>query len=196
MSFDDREIALASVYAAALLTLAKERKEEKDVGEELEQMADALEKLPFFPSFLTSPTVNLKRRRDTLEKMFRGRASQTFVDALLVLNRNGRLGLLHAISEQYKTLYRESQNRVKAIVQSAAPLGEAHLTRLRDELKRRTGKDVEFESKVREDLLGGMILQVGDKKIDASISRKLEKMSEAILDRWSRELLRAAEYVA
>jgi len=196
MSFDDREIALATVYAEALLTLAKERKEEKDVGEELEQIVEALEKYPYFPSFLTSPTVNTKRRHDTLEKMFRGRASNTLADALQVLNRNHRLGLLHAISEQYKTLHRESQNRVKAIVQSATPLSEAHLAQLRDEIKRRTGKDVEFEAKVNPDLLGGMILQVGDKKVDASISRKVQKLSEAISDRWPQEMLRAADYVA
>lgn len=195
-SFDDREFALATVYASSLLTLAQERKEEADVGEELEQLTDALGKFPYLPGFLTSPTVDLKRRSDILEKMFRGRASQTFVDALHVLNRNGRLGLIRAISARYKALHQESLGRLTAIVQSAVPLNPAHLTRLRDEFKRRTGKEVDFDIRVKPELLGGMILQVGDKKVDASLSRKLRKLSDALLERASREVLRAGEYVA
>lgn len=196
MSFDNREIALATVYATALLALAKERSEEKDVGEELEQLSEALDTHPYFPSFLTSPTVDLERRRATLEKMFRGRASQTFVDGLMVLNRNGRLGLIRSISEQYKSLHRESLGRIKAIIRSAAPLNPAHLERLREGFKRRTGKEVEFDAKIIPDLLGGMILQVGDRKVDASLSRKLRKLYEALMERGSREVLRAGEYVA
>lgn len=195
-SFDYREYALASVYAASLLTLAKERKEETDVGEELEQFVDALGKFPYLPSFLTSPTVDLKRRGDTLEKMFRGRASQTFVDALHVLNRNGRLGLIRAINARYKALFQESLGRLNAVVQSAVPLSSAHLTRLQAEFKRRTGKDVDFDIRVKPELLGGMILQVGDKKVDASLSRKLRNLSDALMERASREVLRAGEYVA
>jgi len=194
-SFDTKEVANATVYATALLTLAKERKEEKDVGEELQQLAQELDSHPYLSSFLTSPTVNLKRRQNILEKMFRGRASETFVDGLQILNRNGRLGLIRAISEQYRVLYQESLQRLEAIVQSAAPLTPKHLTRLRDEIKRRTGKDVDFVSKVNEQLIGGMILQIGDKKVDATLSRKLQKLTQALLQRSSREVLRAGEYV-
>lgn len=195
-NFDDQEVALASVYARALLTLAKERKEEKDVGAELAELAKALDTSPLLPSFLTSPTVDLKRRALTLEKMFRGRATETFVDGLLVLNRNHRLGLIRAISAQYHTFLQESLGRLEAFVQSASPLTEQHLSRLRDEIKKRTGKDVDFVAKVDESLLGGMVLQVGDKKVDASVSRKLRKLSGALLERASREVLRAGEYVA
>ena len=195
-SFNDQEFAQASVYAAAFLALARERKEEKDVGEELDQLARALDAYPYLPGFLTSPTVDLKRRRDTLEKMFRGRASQTFVDGLLVLNRNGRLGLIRGISERYRVFLQEAQGRVEAIVRSAAALSPGHLTRLRDEIKRITGRDVEFVAKVDENLLGGLILQIGDKKFDASVSRKLRRLSEAMMERASREMLRTSEYVA
>jgi len=117
------------------------------------------------------------------------------VDVLEKLNRNGRLGLIRAISEQYRVLYQESLQRLEAIVQSAAPLTPKHLTRLRDEIKRRTGKDVDFVSKVNEQLIGGMILQIGDKKVDATLSRKLQKLTQALLQRSSREVLRAGEYV-
>jgi F-type H+-transporting ATPase subunit delta len=169
---------------------------ETDVGEELDQLAKALDTFPYLPGFLTSPTVDLKRRRDTIEKMFRGRASETFVDGLQVLNRNGRLGLIRAISNQYRVFHQEAQGRLEAVVQSASPLSPAHLTRLRDEIKRRTGKDVDFVAKVDANLIGGLILQVGDKKVDASLYRKLRKLSDALMERASREVLRAGEYVA
>jgi len=194
-SFDDKEAALASVYATALLTLAKERKEEKEVGDELHQLSRALDADPRLPAFLTSPTVDLKRRRDSLEKMFRGKASETLVDGLQILNRNARLGLIRAVSESYRVLYQESLQRLEAMVRTAAPLSPKHMTRLRDEIKRRTGKDVDFVVKVDESLIGGMILQVGDKKVDASLSRKLRKLTDVLLQRASREVLRAGEYV-
>ena len=63
--------------------------------------------------------------------MFRGRASQTFVDGLQVLNRNNRLGLLRAISERYREFHREAQGHLKATVETASPLTQAHLSRLR-----------------------------------------------------------------
>ncbi len=194
-NFDDQEVALASVYASALLTLAQQRKEEAGVGEELEQLANELGGHPLLQSFLTSPTVKLARRRDTLEKMFRGRASQTFVDALQVINRNGRMGLIQAINEQYKTFHREALGRLKAVVHTAEPLGAEHEGRLREAIKRRTGKDVEFEKIVDPTLIGGMVLQVGDKKVDASLSRKLQNLSDALMARASREVLRSVDYV-
>jgi F-type H+-transporting ATPase subunit delta len=195
-SFDDQEVALAGVYASSLLSLAQERKEEADVEEELEQLCDALKTMPYLSNFLTSPTVKFNRRRDALEKMFRGRTSQTFLDGLQILNRNDRLGLIRAISERYKTFLRESLGRLKAVVQTAAPLSAEHEGRLREAIKRRTGKDVEFEKTVDPNLIGGMVLQVGDRKVDASLSRKLQNLSDALMERASREVLRSVDYVA
>lgn len=195
-SFDDKEVALAGVYATALLTLARERKEETDVGEELDQVVDALEKTPYFLSFLTSPTVDLKRRSALLEKMFRSRTSKTFADGLQILNRNGRLGLLKAIAEQFKTLHRESLGRVKALIQSAAPLSPEHEKRLRDGIKKRSGKDVEFVIKIDPELIGGMVLQIGDRKVDATAARRLRNLADALQNRAAQEVLRSGEYVS
>lgn len=197
-NFDDQEIALAGVYAAALLNLASERKEAGDVLEELAQVVAALDSKdhPYFDSFLTSPTVDSDRRRDTLEKMFRGRASETFVDGLHILNRKSRLGLLRAIHHEYESLYRTAQGHIEAVVRSAAPLSPEHVERVRERIQKRTGKQVDFVFEVDPSLIGGLVVQVGDRKVDASISRKLEKMAEALQERAAREVLRSSEYVA
>jgi F-type H+-transporting ATPase subunit delta len=195
-SHHEEQGSLARVYALALIHLAKEGGEEVRVAEELGQFASLLDSDPSIGEFLSSPGVDEVRRHDLLEKLLRGKASDVLVDALQVMNRNGRLGLVGAVERSYHELLEELQGRVDVIVRSAAGMTLAQQSRLRELVKRKTGKEADLISEVDPELIGGLVIQIGDRKLDATVARKLQQMSQAFFDRSSRELQRIHEYVA
>src|SRR5215210_2246494 len=101
-SVDDRNLGLGRLYAQALLELADEQGNADELLEELTELARYLESHPDLVELFGSPLVEADTRAATIEKLFRGRASDLLVDALQVINRKGRLGSLRAIAEAYR----------------------------------------------------------------------------------------------
>jgi len=193
--FDDQEIALAKVYATAALALAVEQNLADTLREELADLADYVCKTPDFAGYLSSPTVDENARKAAIEKLFRGKYSDVFLDTLQVLNRNGRLSLLEAVAECFRGVDDVRRNRIEVLVRSAAVLSATARVKLRDLFGKRTGHEVELIETVDESLLGGVVVQIGDKKLDMSVSRQLAVMGEKLLDRASRELHAGRGYV-
>nr|MDP9122938.1 F0F1 ATP synthase subunit delta [Acidobacteriota bacterium] len=103
---DERELGVGRVYARAILDLAESQGAAESLLGELTDLAAYAAGNPEFESFLTSPLIEDGARVDVLEKIFRGRASDLLVDALQVVNRKGRIGLLRAIAQAYRQEYR------------------------------------------------------------------------------------------
>lgn len=193
--FDDHEMALARIYATATLALAVEQDQAETLREELADLADYLSRTPDFAGYLSSPTVDKESRRAAIEKLFRGHYSDVFVDTLQILNRNGRLFLLEAVSECFRHADEERCNRTEVLVRSAAALSETARAKLRELFAKRTGRDVELVESIDESLLGGVVVQLGDEKLDMSVSRQLTVLGKRLLDRASRELHAGRDYV-
>ena len=116
------------------------------------------------------------------------------IDALGVLNRNERLGLLGAVAETYRVAHEDRKGNVEVYITTATPLSDAARSRLRDMFSSKTGKRAELVEAVDESLIGGMVARLGDEKLDASISRKLIVMADKLLDRASREIHGGSKY--
>ncbi|MCH9035669.1 MAG: F0F1 ATP synthase subunit delta, partial [Planctomycetes bacterium] len=108
----DKELALAKVYSKAMLDLAESQGQAEELLDELHALADLLDENDQLDAFLSSPTVDVTARAQTLEKAFRGKASDLLVDSLQVLNRKERLGLLRAVCETYRLAHAELRNIV------------------------------------------------------------------------------------
>ena len=185
---DDRSMAVARVYTDAMLDLAEARGQEDELGDELAALAEVYRRDPQFERFVSSPLVDAEEREASLERMLRGRASDLLVDSLQVMNRKGRLGLLPAVAESYRhTLYRR-RGRVEVQVASAVELSEANREQLRQAIHRRTGRDPVLEVTVDPSLIGGLVVRIGDQKIDASVATQLENLSQTLLTRAAREV--------
>ncbi len=188
---DERQMGLARVYARAILALAEEKGESETLLDELAELARLVEREPAFAEFLVSPLVDVEARGATLERLFRGRASDLLVDTLQVLNRKRRLGLLPAIVHVYRNELRERQGLVDVKVRTAAPLPEPLRDRLRAALGRFTGgKRPELAEAVEPSLLGGIVVEVDGKKLDASLAARLRDLGAALAQRASQEILR------
>ena len=121
-SFDDTTLAVAKVYASAMLQLAEARGEADRLSDEIAQLASYAASNENFHDFLTDPLADLDERAESLERMFRGRASDLLVDSLQVLNRKGRIGLLAAVAEVLAEALDDLRGRVAVQVKSAVPL--------------------------------------------------------------------------
>ncbi len=187
-SLNDKILAVARVYSEALLSLAGQRGEEESLLEELRELAALVDQDPEIHSFLTSPLVDAEPRKASLEKIFRGRASSLLVDTLQVLNRKGRLGLIPAIAVTYQEAFNELRRQIDVSVVSAVPLDNELRSRIRKAVQAKTGLESRLIEKVDPLLIGGMVLQIGDRKADASVATELRSLNTALLARASREI--------
>lgn len=184
----DQELAVGRVYSTAMLELAQAQGDVDVLLRELNDFTDAVAHSAEFQTFVTDPTIDPKARARSLDHLFRGKYSDLFVDSLQVLNRKGRLGLIAAVAEGYRAARDELQGRVRVYVKTAAPLTDALRDKIRDVAARRTGKQADLVESVDQALIGGLVLQIGDQKLDASVATKLKKLSDAFLERASREI--------
>jgi F-type H+-transporting ATPase subunit delta len=190
----DRRFALARVYAEALLDVADERGAAEEVAAELEELRRYAAVHPDFAAFLSSPAVDDEARRDVCERLLRGRVSDLAVDALQVVNRKGRLGLLPTIAEAYSQALDERRGRIAVGVESARPLDDDQRRRLVQAVARHTGKQARLREAVRPELIGGLVLRIGDRKIDNSVASRLAALAEALRARASAEIWSGRDY--
>lgn len=191
----NQEIAIARVYAQALLALAESQGEADSVLEELESMAVEIDKDPAFANFLKSPLVGTEERRQSLDRMFKGRMNEILLDTLQVMNSKGRSGLVRALVEAYSQEYEELRGQVRVAVQSAVPLTDSLRRQLRDVVSGFTGKTPRLEESVDPDLIGGLVLQVTDRRIDTSVFKEIEGLRQQLLDRASQEIHSGKTYL-
>lgn len=200
MAFNDKEMGIARVYARSLLSLAQEGGAEGGKAEELQGDLAAVVTLadesPEVARLLGDPLVGSEERRRVIERAFRGKASDLLVDALQVVARKGRLALLPAIAESFRLEHQKARGIVDVFVTTAVPLSDALRSRLTQAIASRIGMQCHLIEEIDPDILGGLVVRVGDQKIDTSVARELGKLSEAFRGRASREILSGKAYTA
>ncbi|HYU35431.1 MAG TPA: ATP synthase F1 subunit delta [Thermoanaerobaculia bacterium] len=187
---DDRNLGLGRLYAKALLDLADEQGNADELLDELTALAHYLEGHPELEELFGSPLVDKTARGRTIEKVFRGRASDLLVDALQIIHRKGRLGSLRAIAEAYRQELRDRRGQVDVFVRTAVPLTAELRARLSDSLAGFTGRKPTLFEKVDPAVIGGMVVEVAGKKIDTSVASRLKDLGAALERRASEEIHR------
>ncbi|MEM9290759.1 MAG: ATP synthase F1 subunit delta [Acidobacteriota bacterium] len=191
-TFDDTTLAIAGVYAESMLELATQQGEEESLRSELGDLSSLIAADEALSDFFASPLVDTEDRRKSLEATFRGRASDLLVDALQVLNRNGRVHLAPAVAQVYGELLDERQQRLEVHVTTAVDLSDALRQRVEDQVRKVTGREPRLTTAVEPDLLGGMVLRIGDRKVDGSLATQLKSFGGALLQRAEAEIFSGA----
>jgi F-type H+-transporting ATPase subunit delta len=195
MAHAGREIGVPRVYAKAMLDLAAARDQADELLAELDDLGQIIAADPELGSFLSSPLVDGEQRAAALEKIFRRRASDLLVDALEVINRKGRLGLLPQIIAAFHAEYRDLHGLVDAQVTSAVPLTAKVRSRLAAVIAELTGKQPQLIERVDPAILGGLVVEVGGEKIDASLASRLHDVAGRLAQRATQELHRGGALV-
>jgi F-type H+-transporting ATPase subunit delta len=180
---------VAKVYAESLYGAAAKQNQAKQVLDELQSLVGEVYKAdPKIEVFLTSAIVGRDRKADLIKNVFSTRSSETFSNFLSVLNDHDRLDLLRPILTAYRELFDERSGHIHVHVRSAQPLPDDQRERLVLELKKAFQRDPILESRVEPDLLGGLVVQVGDWLYDASVRSNLETLRNQIIERSSHEI--------
>jgi len=190
---DDRQLAVARVYAGSLFELAEERGAGDEVLPELQGLVALQESSEELAVFFSSPLVDESSRRQAIDSSLRGQMNDLVVDALQVMNAKGRLALLPALAAAYKMVLDERRGRVDVAVTSAVELNEGLRERLLATLGSVTKREVRLDETVDPEILGGIIVSVGDRKIDYSLATDLRQLDDQLRDRATREIHSAAQ---
>ena len=195
-SVDERNREIGRLYAEAILHVAEEKGQTEELLEELNGLVEYLDANPELDRFLASPMIEAEPRAQVIEQAFRGQASDLLLDSLLVVNRKGRLSALRAIAAAYRAALRDLRGWVDIHVRTAVPLTDALRERLEQTLAASTGRKPTLIEKVDPAVIGGLVVEVEGRKIDASVASRLHDLSEALLARASREIHSGNAYVA
>ncbi len=180
---------LPRVYAEALLAAA----EQQGVVAEVAAALDALVQEVFpavegLEGYLASPAVSRRRKDELIMQLLEGRATPLFVDFLRLLNRNGRLGLLRAAAIAFREMEERRAGRRRVLIESAAPLDEPQARALAESLQPLIGGVPVLVVRVRPELIGGLVVRVGDRVFDTTIRSRIQTLRQQLLARGSHEI--------
>jgi F-type H+-transporting ATPase subunit delta len=180
---------IGKVYAEAIFDAAEKRNQAQEVLEEFDALVhDLFRRDAQFEAFLASSAIPRDRKAAVIQHAFEGKASEVFVSFLLVLNQHERLDVLRAIHAAYHELYDRRAGRIRVQVKSAIPLPDDQAEKLRQEIRAKFQREPVLDAQVDPDLLAGMVVQVGDWKLDSSIRSRLQSIREQLVERSSYEI--------
>lgn len=172
--------AVAARYARALFDLAK-RNNQLDVQlGELVKVDLLFRGNAQLSRALQSPTVPTAVKKLILKRVLEGSVGSTTLNFFYVLVDKGREIYLGAITEAFKELLREERGQIRIVIQSAADLGATTRQQVETRLREYTGKQVELHYEVHPELLGGLVIRLGDRIIDGSVRQQLAQIHERL----------------
>ncbi len=172
------EIQVASRYAKSLIDLAREQKVLDKVKSEMDLFIEVGKVNPQLLAVLKNPIISLDKKAAILKDLFADKVQPMVISFFNIMVNKGRAGVLYGTAKEFVNLYNQDKGIVKAKVTSAVALTEENKKQLVDVVKAATKGEVILEAKVDPKLIGGFILQVGDRQFDASLNSKLNKLKK------------------
>lgn len=169
----------ARVYAEALFDVAKEKGKLDAVRGELAQFVDAVDGNRELQVFFFSPYFSSAEKVAGLKRAVSD-ADAELVNFLELLIEKQRMPEIFRIRRQLDELWKQENRRIDVTVTSAVTLEPSVVEKVGEEIERQTGQKVELSSRVDAEILGGIVLQVGNKVLDASIRSRLEKLRKSV----------------
>jgi F-type H+-transporting ATPase subunit delta len=170
---------IARVYANALFGAAKDKGKLDSIREQLGQFADALKENHDMQLFFFSPYFSSTEKEEGLRKAVSG-AEPELVNFLELLLEKHRMPVLFRIRRNFDSLWAKENKRLGVTVTSAVELDPEIAERIGSEIQEQTGNAIELESRVDPDILGGLVVQVGNMVLDTSIRNRLEKLRKSV----------------
>ena len=174
--FDTDQQQLGDVYAKAFLGFAQESKKLDDLVDELGQVVNVFKELPKFQLTLESPRIDAADKTAMLEKAFRKKCSGKMLKFLKVLAQRGRFDCLGAIHNSVLKSHDEMAGRVRATLTTASAIDKSDQESVAKKLSKILGKKVKLDCFVDPDIVGGMVIRVGDTVYDGSVVNQLQQV--------------------
>jgi len=170
---------VARVYSEALFDVAREHGSLDEIHDQLGEVADAIAGEQDLQVFFFSPYFSSSEKREGIEKTISG-ANPELVNFLELLAEKHRMPALFRIRRRFDELWDEANQRLEVTLTSAIELDPSVVESVGAEIERKTGKTIELTSEVDDSIIGGLVLQVGNRVLDASIRHRLEKLRREV----------------
>ena len=163
-------------YAKALLSSAKEAKVEEKVYSEMTTLDSAFAQIQLLKQAMTNPTLTKEEKIKLLNSVFNNKASKLTQGFINLVVENGREDYFHRIALSFQDLYRKDKNIVVTHLTTAIELDEPLKKKIINSVEEQENSKVELRTEVNPDIIGGYILDIDGKRLDASIIRQLSKL--------------------
>ena len=170
---------LARVYAEALFGVAKEKDKLDAIHDQLGEFADAVADSHDMQVFFFSPYFSSSEKREGIDKAVSG-ADEEFVNFLDLLAEKHRMPVIFAIRRAFDELWAEERKRLDVTVTSAVELDPKVVESVGKEIEKQTGREIDINAIVDESVIGGLVLRVGNRVLDASVRAKLDRLRKEI----------------
>lgn len=171
------ESRVASRYVRSLLGLAVEQGELETVYQDMLLITKVCSGNHDLVVLLRSPIIKHDKKKVILEKIFGGKVSKLTMAIIDIITRKNREAILPAIASEFHVAYNEFKGIQKATITTTIALDDKLKAEIETIVKKLSNrKSIELEEKIDKDLIGGFVLNVGDKQIDASVSSKLKSL--------------------
>jgi F-type H+-transporting ATPase subunit delta len=171
---------IARVWARALFEVAREHDRLDEVRAQLGGFADALDDNRELAVFFFSPYFSTEEKKDGLRRAVTG-ADPVLMNFLEALIERHRMPAIFRIRSRYEQLWEEERHLLPVLVTSAVPLDRSTVDGIGKRIGGQTRRTVELSSKVDPDILGGIVLRVGNVILDASIRNQLEQLRKQVV---------------
>jgi ATP synthase F1 delta subunit len=171
---------IAVVYARSLFEAALDADKLDVVREQLGEFADALDQDRELQVFFFSPYFSTQEKKEGLHKAVDG-ADALFMNFLELLLENHRMPAIFRIRRNYERMWKDHNRLLPVEVTSAVELDDETVRHIGDRIAEQTGRKVELSSNVEPDILGGIVVRVGSKVLDASIRNRLETLRKQVV---------------
>jgi len=170
---------IAEVYGRSLYEVASEHDKTDEIREQLGQVAEALDSERELAIYFFSPYFSTQEKKDGLGKLLDG-ADDILVNFLELLIEKHRMPAIFRIRRYYDTLWEQDHHILPVKIATAVALDEGVARKLGEQIEKSTGQKIELTASVDPDILGGIVLRVGNSILDASIRNRLENLRKAV----------------
>jgi F-type H+-transporting ATPase subunit delta len=169
-------------YARALFESAKEQDRVARAHEDLADFVAALDEVPELAALLENPEVDRAAKAGVLEELLAG-GDELVRNFLLLLVEKGRIAELREIGRELDSLVAAEERRLEVELTTAVELSDKEAGEIVAQIERAAGRKVEAARRVDPDLIGGLVLQIGSRRVDASVRGRLERLRRDLLTR-------------
>ena len=170
---------LARVYGSSLFEVATKEGKLELVREQLAQFADAVRASMQLQVFLFSPHFSTQEKKAGLERALEG-ADEVLIRFLELLVEKHRMPVLFRIRQEYESLCEQAERRLGVEITSAVELDPAMAEEVAEQIGAHTGRRIELRRRVDPEIIGGLILRVGNSILDASVRTRLERLRRQV----------------
>ena len=172
---------ITTPYAEAFLQVADSRQEVDQVVEQAKAVLDLWRQSPELREAMASPVLEVDAKKAAIETLFANQLTPSFLNLLKLLADRQRIGILDAVLERMLEIFREQRNIALATVTSASALDEQQQAELSRKVQAVAGTDnLEINLNVDPSLIGGFVVKVGSKVIDASLAGQVRRLGLAL----------------